>query len=155
MARAWDCFPRCSYGNRVSPEPDARDRPWTGGGCPRRQHHSHKGLASVPRQRASCWHCAQQAFGHLTLLALRQASLWATRVSARPFGARGKEPDTLTTRTPLIRHHGPQTQLARTDRPQHALERAGKRKHTGVSSRLRWAGFRGSDEEHSRDSPRR
>ncbi|XLS44876.1 hypothetical protein HN51_001741 [Arachis hypogaea] len=26
MARAWDCFPRCSYGNRVSPEPDARAR---------------------------------------------------------------------------------------------------------------------------------
>ena len=122
-------------------------------------HHNHNVLASVPRGWqgnvhlagiapskpfgvSPCSHCAKQAF-------------WATRVSARPFGARGKEPDTLTTRTPLIRHHGPQTQHARTNSPPHALERAGKRKHTGVPSQLRWAGFGGSDEEHSRDSPRR
>ncbi|XP_015947584.1 uncharacterized protein LOC107472585 [Arachis duranensis] len=66
-----------------------------------------------------------------------------------PFITRGNE------HSSAIRHHGPQTQHARTNSPPHALERAGKRKHTGVPSQLRWAGFGGSDEEHSRDSPRR
>ncbi|GGB72925.1 hypothetical protein GCM10010954_39090 [Halobacillus andaensis] len=37
---------------------------------------------------------------------------------------------TRTTHTPLIRHHGPQTQHPRTNRAPHAWARAGKRKHT-------------------------
>ncbi|XP_052112756.1 uncharacterized protein LOC127744671 [Arachis duranensis] len=155
MGRAWTCFPSWSFGDRGVRQSDARARPWTRGGGPRRHTTTTTGLLvclgnvhlagiahSKPFGVSPCSHCAKQAF-------------WATRFSARPFGARGKEPDTLTTHTPLIRHHGLQTQHARTNSPPHALEHAGKRKHTGVPSQLRWAGFGGSDEEHSRDSPRR
>ncbi|XLU64853.1 hypothetical protein S245_024062 [Arachis hypogaea] len=61
----------------------------------------------------------------------------------------------LRTHTPLIRHHGPQTQHARTNRAPHAKARAGKRKHTGGPSQRRWAGFKGGDEGYSRDRPKR